>query len=109
MRGAKSYAIFMCRLCRNLEYLSRYSEWLRVGRSWVRIQTGPGAHPFSCTEGTVYFPGLKKPGRGIDHPPHPTPKLKKEYIYTSIPLWDFVACFGVTFTFNFFNVLEAKD
>jgi len=32
------------------------------------VQTGPGAHPASCTMGTVSFPGVKRPGRGVDNP-----------------------------------------
>jgi hypothetical protein len=52
--------------------LSRYSDWLRTGRSGDRIlvgaryfayvQTGPGAHPASCTIGTGFFPGGKATG-----------------------------------------------
>jgi hypothetical protein len=48
-------------------------DWLRAGRSGDRIpvgarffahvQTGPEAHPTSCTMGTESFPGLKRPGR----------------------------------------------
>ena len=57
--------------------LSRYSDLLRAGRSGYRIavgfsasvQTGPGAHPASHTMGTGSFPGVKRPGRGVDHPP----------------------------------------
>jgi hypothetical protein len=26
---------------------------------------------------------VSSPGRGVDHPPHPAPRLKKEYSYTS--------------------------
>ena len=26
----------------------------------------------------VYFPGLEPPGRGVNHPSHVTPRLKKE-------------------------------
>jgi hypothetical protein len=26
----------------------------------------------------VSFPGVKRPGRGVDHPPHLVPRLKKE-------------------------------
>jgi hypothetical protein len=26
----------------------------------------------------VPFPGVKRPGRGVDHPPHLAPRLKKE-------------------------------
>jgi len=28
--------------------------------------------------GTGSFPGVKRPGRGVDHPPHLLPELKKE-------------------------------
>ena len=34
------------------------------------VQTGPGNHPFSCTMGTVSFPGVKY-GRGVTLIPHP--------------------------------------
>ena len=34
------------------------------------VQTGPGVHLASYTMGTGPFPGLKRPGRGIDHPPN---------------------------------------
>ena len=56
----------------------RYSDSLRTGRSGDRIpvgvrfsapvQTVPGAHPASCTMGTGSFLGVKRPGRGVDHP-----------------------------------------
>jgi hypothetical protein len=45
--------------------VAQYNDWLRVGRSGDRIQawtifsapvqTGPGAHPASCTMGTGSF------------------------------------------------------
>jgi hypothetical protein len=44
----------------------------------AHVQTGPGAHPASYTMGTGSFPGVKKPGRGVEHPPHLAPRLKKE-------------------------------
>ena len=34
------------------------------------VQTGPGAHPASCTMGTRSFPGVKS-GRGVTLTPHP--------------------------------------
>jgi len=40
------------------------------------VQTGPVDYPASM--GTGSFPGVKRPGRGVDHPPHPAPRLKKE-------------------------------
>jgi hypothetical protein len=39
----------------------------------------PEAHSVSCTMGTGSFPGVKRPGRGVDHPPHLAQRLKKEY------------------------------
>ena len=60
---------------------SRYSDWLRTGRSADQIlaggvrfsppvQTGPGAHPASCTMGTGSFPGVKS-GQGVTLTTHP--------------------------------------
>ena len=50
------------------------------------VQTGPGAHPVSCTMGTEYFAGVKS-GRGVTLTPHPllVPLFMKEYSYTSTP------------------------
>jgi len=52
-----------------------------AGRSGDRIlvvaifstdfQSGPWAHPASHTTGTVSFPGVKRPDRGVNHPPLP--------------------------------------
>jgi hypothetical protein len=41
--------------------------------------------------GTGSFPRVKRPVRGFDHPPHLASTLKKEYSYTSTPLWAIVA------------------
>jgi hypothetical protein len=38
-------------------------------RFFAHVQTGPGGHPASCTVGTGSFKGVKRPGRGADHPP----------------------------------------
>ena len=47
-------------------------------RFFAPVQTGPGAHPASYTKGTRYFPGVKRPRRGIDNPLYLAPRLKKE-------------------------------
>jgi hypothetical protein len=59
--------------------------WLQITRFSGHVQTGSEAHPSSYTMDTGSSPGLKRPGRGIDHPPHLAPRLKKEYSYTSTP------------------------
>ena len=41
------------------------SQW---GASFP-VQTGPGAHPAFNTMGNGSFPVVKRPGRGVDHPP----------------------------------------
>jgi hypothetical protein len=42
----------------------------RWGRDFPHVQTGPGAHPASCTMGTESFPlGRKRPGRDADPSP----------------------------------------
>jgi hypothetical protein len=54
-------------------------------------QTGPGAYPASCTMGTGSFPGVKRPGRGVDHPPPSSAEVKERvelYLYSpSGPSW----------------------
>ena len=58
-------------------------------------QKDSGAHPASYTMGTGLFPGVKGPGRGVNHPPSLTLRLKKEYCCTSTPLRAFMVCYGV--------------
>jgi hypothetical protein len=80
---------------------SQYSDSLQTGWSGDRIlvgaklsapfQTSPGAHPASYTMGTRSFPGVKRPGCGIDHPPPSSAKVKERvelYFYSpSGPSW----------------------
>jgi len=44
-------------------------EFRRGPRFSAPVQTGPGAHPASCTRGTGSFPGVKS-GRGVTLTPH---------------------------------------
>ena len=72
----------------------------RYGRDFAhpsRLALGP--HPVTYTMGTGSFPGVKRPGRGVGHPPLIALRLEKEYGYTCNPLWTFVACSMVNFTF----------
>jgi hypothetical protein len=45
------------------------------------VQNGPGAHPASNKIGTRSFPEVKRPERGVDHPSHIAPRLKKKESY----------------------------
>ena len=60
----------------------------RLGRDFPPVQTGPGAHPASCTMGTGSLPGVNS-GRGVGLTPHPhlVPKvLEKSTIRDRIPV-----------------------
>ena len=62
------------------------------GRFSAPVQTGPGVHPAFCTMGTASFPGVKRPGRGVDHSPPSSAEVKEIvelYLYSLA--WAFVA------------------
>jgi len=40
------------------------------------LETDPRSHPASYTMGTGSFPGVKRPGRGVDHPPPSSAEVK---------------------------------
>ena len=72
-----------------LRYLvQRSGDRIPVGvgsRFSTPVQTGSGAHPASYTMGTGSFPGVKRPGRGIDHPPPSSAEVKERvelYLYS---------------------------
>ena len=84
------------------------SRW--VARYSSPVQTGPGAHPASCTLGTVSFPGVKS-GRGVTLTHHPllVPWSRKSRAIPQFPLWAVrpVQCLsactqGCTLTFTVF-------
>ena len=58
------------------------------------LQTGPGIHPASCRMITESFPGIKRPGRGVDHPPPLSTEIEEKeglYFYSpSRPSWTFI-------------------
>jgi hypothetical protein len=62
-------------------------DGLRIESRWgtrfsTPVQTGPEAHPASCTMDTGSFPGVRC-GRGVTLTPHPllVPRSKIEYSY----------------------------
>ena len=89
---------------------SRCSDSLRAGRPGNRkpvvarfsapVQTGLGALPVSCTMGTGCLTmGVKRPGRGINQPPPSSAAVKERIELTLLPLWAFMACSRVNYTF----------
>jgi len=64
--------------------LSRCSYLLWAGRSGDRMPMG-ARFSAPVRVPTVSFPGVKRPGRGVDHPPHLAPRFKKEQGFTSTP------------------------
>ena len=60
-------------------------RWRGGTRFSAPLQIGPEAHPTAYTMGTGSFSGVRRPGCGVDHPPHLAPRLKKEKSYTAAP------------------------
>jgi hypothetical protein len=55
------------------------------GEIFHTLPDQPGAHPATCTMGTGSFPGVKGPGRGVDHPPPSSANVKERvelYLYS---------------------------
>jgi len=56
-------------------------------RFFAPVQTCPEANPTSYTMGTGPFLGIKRPGRGADHPPPSDCEVKERVeLYLSPPL-----------------------
>jgi len=89
--------------------VDRDSDLQRAGESEDRVrvrtrfsepvQTRPGAHSAPCTMGTGSLSGVYS-GWDVAFTTHLhlAPRLKNEYIYTSIPLLAFMACYRMKFT-----------
>ena len=89
----------------------------RWGRDFsAPVQTGPGAHPASCTMGTGSFLGVKS-GRGMTLTPHPllVPWSRKS---RAIPLFPLLAvrlvqslstCIRVHFTFTLTLLVTSRQ
>jgi hypothetical protein len=79
------------------------SRWARF---FAPVQNGPEAHPASYTMGIRSYPGVKRPERGVDHPPPSSAEVEGEvelydYIYSPYgPSW-FFSKFAFTFTSSY--------
>ena len=66
----------------------RFGDRILVGRDFPHVQTGPRAHPTSCTMGTGSFPWVKY-GRGVLLTTHPllVPRTWKSRAIPLPTLW----------------------
>jgi hypothetical protein len=99
--------MFKLQICHTeVTYCSQYT--INVGRPHrdripVRarfsapVQTGSGAHPASHTMGSPSFPGVKRPRRAVDHPPHLAPRLRNSRDILLLPFRAFVVCYRVNY------------
>ena len=77
----------------------------RWGRDFPLVQTGPGAHPASCTMGTGSFPGVKC-GRGVLLTTQPLGRVE---LYLYPPLGHNRTCKGVALPLPFYiNIITIK-
>jgi len=56
-----------------------------IFRSRLDRPCGPTYHPVQYVAGL--FTGVQRPGRGVDHPPHPSTKVKERvqlYLYSPL-------------------------
>jgi hypothetical protein len=51
------------------------------------VQTGPRTHPASYTMRTRSFPGVKRPGRGVDNPPEVKERVELYFYSPSRTSW----------------------
>ena len=84
-----------------------FGDRITVGaRFSAYVQTGPGAHSASCIMGAGSLPGVKRPGRGVDHPPPFSAEVKERVelypYFPSGPSWPFL---GWTLPFTLFRFL----
>jgi hypothetical protein len=109
LRIISTLYLFMVYLVTSAGMLSRYSNSLRAGRSVDRFlvrrdfshpSRHAGVHPACCTMGTGFYPRVKRPECGADHPSPSNAGLRMCYGCTSAPpLCLHRHAMGVTFTF----------
>jgi len=83
-KGSSEIQIFNFGFLLGEMYIYIYGIESRWGRDFPPVQTGPAAHPVSCTMGTGSFPGLKC-SRGVLLTTHPLLVLRS-WKRTAIPL-----------------------
>jgi len=70
-------------------------------RIFAPVQTDPGDHQASYTMGTGSFPGVKRLGRGVNHPPTSSVEVKERVDLYFQSLLGLTVCYMMNFTFIF--------
>jgi hypothetical protein len=81
----------------------RSGDRIPVGvRFSAPVQNRQGGPPSLLYNGYQVFAGVKRPGRGVDHPPQSSVEVKERVeLHFYSPLWACVACYSVNCTFTF--------
>jgi hypothetical protein len=69
----------------------------------------PWGPPTLLYNGYHDFPGVKRPGRGVDYPTHLESRMKKVQLYLYFPVCAFVGCSRVHLTFTFYLSAPSYD
>jgi hypothetical protein len=81
-----------------------------AARFSVPFQTGCGSPPASYTAGIESFPGVKRPGRGVDHPPPSSSKVEERVdLIHILSLWIFLASSRVNCIFTFISTNKSTQ
>jgi hypothetical protein len=68
---------------------------------FAHVKTGPGGPPNPLYNGYRFFPGVKRPGHGADHPPPSRAEIKRVELYLyPLPLLDFCSVTGYLYYFS---------
>ena len=61
-----------------------------------------------CNGYRIYFTGVMRPGRGINHPPPSSAWVRERVVTPLLPLWAFMGCSRVNFTLYFLKCKRPK-
>jgi hypothetical protein len=83
---------------------SREGRRIPVGARFSNpVQTDPGAHQATCTMAIGSFQKVKRPGRGVNHPPSSSAEVKERVeLYLHSPSSTSMGCSGANFAFYTF-------
>ena len=89
-KHARIFMVNLCVQCHKTRYFTKFIVCIaRFPYLFTQMKysgsTGPVANPASYATGTGSFPGVERPGRGVEHTPHLAPRFRKEQSYTSTP------------------------